>query len=48
MTLETVGWGYVFATLIIRFVGVFIVLGIIQICMTLSSKIISKIVDGKK
>jgi len=36
------GWGYVFMTLGIRFVGVFIVLGLLQVLMQLSCKIVSK------
>jgi len=44
----TVNWAYVFATLGIRFVGVFIVLGILQIGLTLTSKIVSMILSAKQ
>lgn len=39
----TINWIYVFSTLLIRFVGVFIILGILQMGMYLSSKLISKL-----
>jgi hypothetical protein len=38
--MESFNWGYVFSTLIIRFIGVFIVLAILQIGITIASKII--------
>jgi hypothetical protein len=38
--METIDWGYVFSTLLIRFFGVFVVLGILEVTMILSSKII--------
>ncbi|MFA4916844.1 MAG: hypothetical protein WC560_09255 [Syntrophales bacterium] len=41
--MESINWGYVFSTLIIRFIGVFIVLAILQIGMSISSKIIRRI-----
>ena len=36
------GWGYVFMTLGIRFVGVFLILALLQVMMQLSSRIIRK------
>lgn len=41
--MEAISWGYVFSTLFIRFVGVFIVLAILQIGINISSKIIHTI-----
>lgn len=40
-------WGYAIGTLIIRFFGVFLVLGVLMIGMTLSGKVFESI-DGKK
>jgi hypothetical protein len=40
-TIGTINWMYVFSTLLIRFVGVFIILGILQMGIYLSSKLIS-------
>jgi oxaloacetate decarboxylase beta subunit len=39
---EDTGWGYVFTTLGIRFVGVFIVLGLLQAMMQVSSLVVRK------
>lgn len=38
--METINWSYVFSTLFIRFIGVFVVLGIVQAGMVISSKMI--------
>jgi len=45
---NTVNWAYIFATLSIRFVGVFILLGILQLGIAISSKIIAMIVSSKQ
>ena len=39
----TVNWLYIFVVLLVRFIGVFFVLGILMIGITLSGKIITKI-----
>lgn len=39
----TINWLYIFVVLLIRFVGVFVVLGILMLGITLSGKIITKI-----
>ncbi len=44
----TVNWAYIFATLSIRFVGVFILLGILYIGISIASKIIAMIVSAKQ
>lgn len=41
--METINWPYVFSTLIIRFVGVFIVLGILQISIRISGAVIKRL-----
>jgi uncharacterized membrane protein (UPF0182 family) len=38
--MESISWSYVFGTLLIRFIGVFIVLAILMIGITVSAKII--------
>lgn len=45
--METIDWGYAISTLIIRFVGIFIVLGILQVIMQISGRIFAHI-DAKK
>ncbi len=36
---EAIDWGYAISTLLIRFVGIFVVLGILQIVMQITGKI---------
>jgi hypothetical protein len=44
---ETIDWGYAISTLIIRFVGIFVVLGILQVIMQISGRIFAHL-DAKK
>ncbi|NVL90933.1 MAG: hypothetical protein HWN69_08085 [Desulfobacterales bacterium] len=44
---EAVDWGYAISTLIIRFVGIFVVLGILQIIMQITGRIFARL-DAKK
>ena len=39
METVAVDWGYAISTLIIRFVGIFVVLGILQVVMQITGKI---------
>ena len=41
--METVDWGYAIATLIIRFVGIFVVLGILQVIMQMTGRIFARL-----
>jgi hypothetical protein len=36
---ETIDWGYAISTLVIRFVGIFVVLGILQVVMQITGRI---------
>jgi hypothetical protein len=45
--METIDWGYAFSTLIIRFVGIFVVLGMLQIVMQISGRIFARL-DARK
>jgi hypothetical protein len=45
--METIDWGYAISTLLIRFVGIFVVLGILQVIMQISGRIFSHL-DAKK
>jgi hypothetical protein len=45
--METVDWGYAIATLIIRFVGIFVVLGILQVIMQMTGRIFARL-DARK
>jgi hypothetical protein len=45
--METIDWGYAISTLIIRFVGIFVVLGVLQVIMQISGRIFTHI-DAKK
>lgn len=38
-SIATVDWTYAFSTLIIRFVGIFVVLGILQVIMQITGRI---------
>jgi hypothetical protein len=44
---EAVDWGYAISTLVIRFVGIFVVLGILQLVMLITGRIFAYL-DGKK
>ena len=41
--METLDWGYAISTLIIRFVGIFVVLGMLQIVMQISGRIFARL-----
>jgi hypothetical protein len=43
-----INWTYIWATLLIRFVGVFIILAILQIALAISSRIIAKLFPPNK
>ena len=40
--MEAIDWNYAIATLVIRFVGIFIVLGILQVIMQISGRIFAR------
>ena len=44
---ETIDWGYAISTLLIRFVGIFVVLGILQVVMQIMGRIFAHL-DAKK
>jgi hypothetical protein len=44
---ETIDWGYAISTLLIRFVGIFVVLGILQVVMQITGRIFAYL-DAKK
>ena len=44
---EAVDWGYAISTLLIRFVGIFVVLGILQVVMQVTGRIFAYL-DAKK
>lgn len=44
---ETIDWGYAISTLLIRFVGIFVVLGILQVVMQIMGRIFA-FLDAKK
>jgi hypothetical protein len=44
---ETIDWGYAISTLVIRFVGIFVVLGILQVVMQITGRIFAYL-DAKK
>ncbi len=42
-SISTVDWTYAFSTLIIRFVGIFVVLGILQLVMQITGRIFARL-----
>jgi len=40
---ETVDWGYAISTLIIRFVGIFVVLGVLQAVMQITGRVFARL-----
>ncbi len=44
---QVVDWGYAISTLVIRFVGIFVVLGVLQIVMQVTGRIFS-LLDTRK
>jgi Na+-transporting methylmalonyl-CoA/oxaloacetate decarboxylase gamma subunit len=45
--METIDWGYAISTLLIRFVGIFVVLGILQVVMQVMGRIFAYL-DAKR
>jgi hypothetical protein len=45
--MESMDWGYAIATLLIRFVGIFVVLGMLQVVMQITGRIFAHL-DAKK
>jgi hypothetical protein len=45
---EAIDWGYAISTLIIRYVGIFVVLGILQIVMQITGRIFAYMDDKKE
>jgi hypothetical protein len=45
--METLDWGYAISTLIIRFVGIFVVLGVLQVVMQMTGRIFARL-DARK
>jgi len=45
---EPVDWGYAISTLIIRFVGIFVVLGILQVVMQITGRIFAYLAAKKE
>jgi len=41
--METIDWTYAISTLIIRFVGIFVVLGVLQIIMQITGRIFARL-----
>ncbi|MBW1793346.1 MAG: hypothetical protein JRJ38_02790 [Deltaproteobacteria bacterium] len=44
---ETIDWNYAISTLLIRFVGIFVVLGILQVVMQITGRVFAYL-DAKK
>ena len=47
MEIVAIDWGYALSTLVIRFVGIFVVLGILQVIMQITGRIFAHL-DGKE
>jgi len=45
--MDTIDWNYAISTLLIRFVGIFVVLGILQVVMQITGRIFAYL-DAKK
>lgn len=45
---EAIDWGYAISTLIIRYVGIFVVLGILQIVMQITGRIFAYLDDKEE
>jgi Na+-transporting methylmalonyl-CoA/oxaloacetate decarboxylase gamma subunit len=43
MVPETVDWSYAIFTLVIRFVGIFVVLGILQVIMQITGRVFARL-----
>ena len=46
--MEAIDWNYAIATLVIRFVGIFVVLGILQVIMQISGRVFARIDSAKR
>ena len=46
--MEQIDWGYAISTLIIRFVGIFVVLGMLQVVMQISGRIFAHLETKKQ
>jgi hypothetical protein len=46
--MEQLDWGYALSTLIIRFVGIFVVLGMLQVVMQISGRIFAHLETRKQ
>ena len=44
---ETVDWNYAISTLLIRFIGIFVVLGVLQVVMQITGRIFARL-DAKE
>lgn len=45
--MEGIDWGYAISTLVIRFVGIFVVLGVLQVIMQITGRIFTRL-DARK
>ncbi len=45
--MEAIDWGYAISTLVIRFVGIFIVLGVLQVIMQITGRVFTRL-EAKK
>lgn len=45
--MEAIDWGYAVSTLVIRFVGIFVVLGVLQVIMQITGRIFTRL-DARK
>ncbi len=45
--MEAIDWGYAISTLVIRFVGIFVVLGVLQVIMQITGRIFTRL-DARK
>jgi Na+-transporting methylmalonyl-CoA/oxaloacetate decarboxylase gamma subunit len=47
IAMVAIDWGYAISTLVIRFVGIFIVLGVLQVIMEITGRVFARL-DAKK
>jgi len=45
--MEAIDWGYAISTLVIRFVGIFVVLGVLQVIMQITGRVFTRL-EAKK
>jgi hypothetical protein len=41
--MEAIDWGYAISTLVIRFVGIFVVLGVLQVIMQITGRVFARL-----